>query len=294
MSNPLFLPCLSEHLIPERPLVFQCPLCKELTKLRFFQTSEEGLAIQCQECSDVFFYASETSEQAASPPHFVDALPEVGGAEQSSSRRTTKQSLLAQAPQELTPLTVSTAKEASPATSQPSSARKVVELEIGKKRCPKCSERCAEALESCPSCGLLFANVGITYVPSTAESASTVEEKGAWKLWATIEEDWEDELAHEAFVKYCITNELYDFVSVRYRGIKDAEDERLVKAEAQLGKIVELVQQQFFLKQETDKTMQDKVGRWKGFLIAVLLVLGFLAFLLIWRQMLAPSKVMIP
>lgn len=294
MSNPVFLPRLSEHPIPERPLVFQCPLCKELTKLQSFQTSEEGLAIQCQECSDVFFYASGASEQAAIPSHSESALPEIGGSERSFSRRTSKQSLLAQAPQEPSPSAVSTATDVSPASSAPSSAPKVSEPEPGKKRCPKCSERCAEALESCPSCGLLFANVGKTYVPSTAESASTAEEKGAWKLWATIEEDWEDELAHEAFVKYCITNELYDFVSIRYRGVKDAEDERQAKAEAQLSKIVELVQQQFFLKQETDKTMQDKVGRWKGFLIAILLVLGFLAFLLIWRQMLAPSKVMIP
>ncbi|TNE44789.1 MAG: hypothetical protein EP343_29455 [Deltaproteobacteria bacterium] len=294
MSNPVFLPRLSEHPIPERPLVFQCPLCKELTKLQSFQTSEEGLAIQCQECMEVFFYTSEALEQDAQSLDSPDALPTAEGSERSFSRRTSKQFLLAQASVEATPPTVSVTKDTATTASQPSSAPKVSEPEVGKKRCPKCSERCSEDLESCPSCGLLFANVGKTFVPSTAESASTAEEKGGWKLWATIEEDWQDELAHEAFVKYCITNELYDFVSIRYRGVKDAEDERQGKAEAQLGKIVELVQQQFFLKQETDKTMQDKVGRWKGVVIAILLVLGFLAFLVIWRQMMAPSKVMIP
>lgn len=296
MTKPIFLPRLSDHAVPNRSLLFQCPICKELTTLQVFQTSDQGLAIQCQECAEVFFYPTQEAKEEVSTASTVAAKTveeEHPGA--SSRRLASKASLLAQSKDSPLDNPVLAKDEAVSAKKQPSTViAKEPKSREGMKQCPKCSSWCDDSLSSCPSCGLLFANVGKTYVPSTEDAPSSTEEKGAWQLWSTVEDEWGDELTHEAFVKYCVSNELYDFVSLRYRQIKDLEDERSPKAEEQLGKIVDLVQQQFLLRQQSDTTMEDKVGRWKKAMAVFLLLLGFLAFYLIWRQMFAPSPVVIP
>lgn len=75
---------------PSRALIFQCPLCKELTTLQQFSCSEQGITILCTACEDSFFYAASASATASDTPHLfqtpTDAQP---SAKQATAQKST-------------------------------------------------------------------------------------------------------------------------------------------------------------------------------------------------------------
>ncbi len=151
-------------------------------------------------------------------------------------------------------------------------------------RCPKCLHHCAQELESCPHCGLVFANIGVTFVPTPSKDPDSPKAKGALSLWSELEDDWGNESLHSRFVQYCVANELFDLVTTQYREVKEMKPERKKKAEAQLATIVEHVQRHFLVLQKEDETLTSKTGSWRFILTLILLGFGLVVSFILWQQ----------
>lgn len=304
---------LRDYPIPSKSLLFQCPLCKELTRLESFTTVADGFVGHCSECSELFAYRSTVQtlmalQSKASPKGKRKAkalevkgpaTPSLRGSSESSAESDRWARWSEDSQGSLSDATEGSkeALQASPSSpdmqksdvakkSAKTARRPVLE---GGQHCPKCNKRCAESLKSCPHCGLAFANIGLTFVPSSPESAGTPQEKAAWGLWQEIESDWDNDGLHDRFVQYCVSNELFDLVVARYREVRDEASERSPKAEIQMGSVVEHVQRNFLLFQQKEESLSSKTNSWKFFLSLLLLSFGLLMLFLFWRQSVVPQ-----
>lgn len=266
---------LSQYTSPQRSLLFQCPGCKELTTLSDFSTSAEGVAICCRECSQIFFYpVSSHKEQSA---YTERKIPE-----ESTAKETTVAIGSPESPM---------AGRASVKQTNRMAEKKDRDEE---KICVKCGATSGKLAAACRHCGLVFANVGVTFRPSSRDTMTEPHEKAAWMLWDDVCKNWDDSTLHDKFLQYGMAHEMFEFVSLRYREAKEKDGQYADMAQQQLGKVVELVQQQFLIKMQRDESGQQRVKSWKMVLVVLLLMLGLVAFYIIWRQAFAPSQVVLP
>ena len=98
----------------------------------------------------------------------------------------------------------------------------------GTAHCPKCQRDRAGDLTACPRCGLVFelwkedAAAPLPSLDATAEA-----------LWQTARSDWTNTLAHEAFIKYCLQNDLLGPAGRLYRERLDENPKDAVAAAMQ-------------------------------------------------------------
>lgn len=292
----MFSQLISQYPRPHRDLLFQCPYCKELVSLKKFATSDAGVALECPSCAVVFFYEAPTrtsSEEKPSQPidKALSAREPVFQAKVETAAATQPADVVVGVVRE-----ESRAKGVDvPITpNQRATTQASAEVGVESRICPKCGALSPASASSCRNCGLLFANVGVTFRPKSRDSATDPLEKAAWILWEEVEKNWENSTHHEKFLQYGIANEMFEFVSSRYRETKERGGVYADVSQTQLIKVVELVQQQFAIKMQRDESSQQRVRSWKFLLTFFLLLFGLVAFYLIWRQMFVPSQVVVP
>jgi hypothetical protein len=110
--------------------------------------------------------------------------------------------------------------------------------------CPKCWEKRREETSSCHKCGLVFANIGVTFDPRKDADATGYAGREARVLWSSLLASWEDEHLHKQFLQYCQVQGLLELAAQYYR------KERAMRGasaliDAQLDRLLEMAQQQF-------------------------------------------------
>ena len=65
--------------------------------------------------------------------------------------------------------------------------------------CPKCGRPRTDGAPACARCGLTFARWSPA---SITQTATPLDERGA-QMWSALPSAWEDQTAHDAFVKHC-------------------------------------------------------------------------------------------
>jgi len=241
---------------PSKLLRYQCPLCKELTILENFETNDEGIAIVCSECEGIFFYRS---------PRTIPFTPAIKNSLFSNLEKTKSQK----------------ETEATSINKEEKEGRERGERNI--KTCPKCSTTYAKENNSCPNCGLLFSNIGRTFVPTKKDEVKLPQKEMAISLWEALLPDWENLEAQDKFTRFCMSNDLVDFASASYLDIKKKGGQYSKLADKQINAILLLAQEQYLQQRDTGEDTTKKVKRWKFILSIILLSFGALAFYIIWR-----------
>jgi hypothetical protein len=94
--------------------------------------------------------------------------------------------------------------------------------------CPKCGRARTDGTDTCPRCGLVFAR----WTPELAEQVQPMDEKGA-RLWAELNQSWNDEALHDAFVKYCSSAGRLPAAGRLYRACLDRDPANALAAKMQ-------------------------------------------------------------
>jgi len=130
---------------------------------------------------------------------------------------------------------------------------------------------------------LLFANVGVTFVPEERPPVELPEEETAMEFWEETLAAWEEEERHERFLQYCSLNELFDFAAHCYSLEKNKRGKDPI-AERQLERIVYLVQQQLLAEQTDKKDFSAQKRRWNTILLLFLFVFLVLLLYLLFQR----------
>jgi hypothetical protein len=94
--------------------------------------------------------------------------------------------------------------------------------------CPKCARQRPAGAAACDRCGLVFA----LWSPELAAEAVALDPEGE-RLWAAAEARWEEDAAHDAFVKHCSQRGLLGVAGRAYRGRLDRDAGDAVAARMQ-------------------------------------------------------------
>ncbi len=94
--------------------------------------------------------------------------------------------------------------------------------------CPKCTRARIPDSESCPRCGLVFA----LWSPDSAGPELVLPAEGE-TFWAAVVKAWDDDGAHDAFVKYCSAAGQLVVAGRRYRERLDTRQDDAVAARMQ-------------------------------------------------------------
>ncbi len=94
--------------------------------------------------------------------------------------------------------------------------------------CPKCGRARTDGSETCARCGLAFAR----WTPEVAETVKPLDEKGG-RLWAELNQSWNDESLHDAFVKYCSAAGVLPAAGRLYRACLDRDPGNALAAKMQ-------------------------------------------------------------
>lgn len=151
----------------------------------------------------------------------------------------------------------------------------------GDVQCQKCGNR-QDKVEACVACGFVFANyvegeMPWELIPDWQEEELTKAEE----LW-TAAVGSRDEEAHQAFIAYCVANELESFAGrkLRFR-LADEPDDALVARH--LGEMLERGQASLLAKMQASKSqMQERASAfkknmlWIVFLVGMALAMGFI------------------
>ena len=196
------------QLIPSKPMLFQCPLCKEMSRLTDFHTSEQGLEVRCAECEGVFFYEQPATSSLTIPtpsPQPVQKKPEPVSLDKGSyplgAVPEPPSSELSRTSQSVQKSSVQTS-----ATTSPGPTRS----------CPKCGHVNPQSRESCIKCGLDFQKAVELDFQNTLHSDPVVAER-ADTLWQEVLNHWEDPRAHERFLTLCSAYGMYQTAGRLYR-----------------------------------------------------------------------------
>lgn len=243
------------------PLIFQCPLCKNLTRLVDFSASEDGLIVRCEICEKKFFSPSPQKQ-----------LPK-----QSKSIHKKEQVV-----SDISEQVVSDISNDEKDIKKPTNT--------DKKECPKCGFFADKDREDCPKCGLAFENVGVTFEPPAIKEPQTPQEELAQELWNDILLTWTEESKHEKFIQFCVINELFEFASIRYNKEKRIRDDSV--AEKQLKALFKSVQQSLFLANKEKDS--DKSTKYTRNILIVLVSLGLIVVFYFLMQALFNMPTMIP
>jgi len=128
--------------------------------------------------------------------------------------------------------------------------------------CPKCGDR-QSAGTACRSCGLLVERMA-DYQPEVPEDDAAAE------LWAIVEEKWEDDDAHEAYLARIVERGAYAAAARRYRQRARSGEQR---AQAYLDRVGRMAQIHLA---RPDKGPADEAEPFRGLalLLALLLVVA--------------------
>lgn len=267
---------------PSRSLIFQCPLCKMLVPLERFFTSAEGLTLQCPACC----------EWIACPPTLQSLPYEVSrSGAKDSLPFVEKSSLLGTLPpssaagiSSATPLPPSDVPEPKTRRTGPPTGEIVLSGVVASDRtglsCPKCKTPRAEASLSCWRCGLSFANVGVTYQPENLDQPTTPEGQEALLLWQKVLREWDDPAAHETFLLFCSSRQMFDQAAMRYRTEKEKRDPADTIAASRLERVVELAQQHFLSKPEEE----ERISSTRLIFVAILFAVSSFFFYVILKS----------
>lgn len=302
---------------------FQCLLCKEITELEEFGTGEAGLTIRCRECGDEFFLpspgmserpAGESSEveqcqamdgalplEAESGETYLAAregaeagrrgrdrpgAPWLAGAEFQSREMVglgASGELPAAEEQGATADSLAAVEAAVPARGGEEAEGEPTERVPTPDLCPKCGDPQSRETDSCAKCGLVFANIGVTFHPNVPEDPEP-EVDEALRLWAAIEEQWEDEERHEAFLGHCVAAGQAELASRKYNERLEASGGTDEDARRRLQKVVAGVQAmlvQSATPQEETQRMQRQV---RAILYLLIVVLALAAIYVVWSH----------
>lgn len=279
---------------PQQPLIYQCPSCHVLTVLGHFSTTKEGLSLTCLVCQESTFFPNPTLHPEAvinaasgalklsvKEDQVHASIEPLGAAEVATTSKVASAAKDASSlPVEADAKEDAALSEAAPAIAAPQEAPRSPEAD--EKRCPKCSQICKQNAKDCPRCGLHFANVGVTFDPERMTTPQNPIEAKALELWEEIETQWDQSAHHDRYIQYCHLNDLLEMAAFHYRKVKDEDAARAASAAVYLNRIIELVQQQF-LSQQSKSTVEETVQKGKWALMIGLLVLGLMAFYVIWR-----------
>ena len=256
-----------------RPLLFQCPLCKELTTLTRAHSTQQGFTLHCDECGKEVFYPTDIEAPKNATKH-----PPI----QTSIHPTTA---LQKEPETASVLHQDSDVDELSAAVEKSTPD--VDEPVGRS-CPKCGFQNDEETESCPKCGLLYSNVGVTFREAYGQEPESAEEQTAVELWEQVLKDWDNRQCHEAFVQWSLQHELFDLAATCYRHEKMSRGGADPIADEQLERIVGLVQQQFLMMQQREESRGKGSGQ-----LWVLLAFGF-AFAMIMYYMLQSMSTFTP
>lgn len=263
---------MTKH-ICERPLIIQCPLCKSLTPMKLFSTSQEGLNWTCSVCEKELFSAA-TVQKDSEKKNPVKKKKSKSQSKATLESEDISSSKVKESKQDKTSSSFSDKKEVSECSD-----------ESEQHSCPKCFAVLSDGMMDCPKCGLSFENIGVTFNPEQLLQATNSSESSALMLWDKIEQDWESSDKHDAFIQFCHAQDMLDRAALHYRKILSLKDEREQLAKKRLERIVELVQQQFLVEQHRRDSVTDTVQRGRTFLILGILGFAVLAFYIIWQAM---------
>jgi hypothetical protein len=141
--------------------------------------------------------------------------------------------------------------------------------------CPKCARPRPDGAKACPRCGLVFA----LWSGDGAGEAAALDAEGQ-RLWAAAEAAWQDDGAHDAFVKHCSQHGLLGPAGRAYRGRLDREPGDAVAARMQ-KRIVAMATA--VLQPSRGAPTPVTRTRWFAWVVLVSLALGVLGGLL-WKR----------
>ncbi|HAA58349.1 MAG TPA: hypothetical protein DCE42_26540 [Myxococcales bacterium] len=269
-----------------RPLLFQCPLCKELTTLTRAHSTQQGFTLHCDECDKEVFYPTDTEASKNATEHTLTQTlihPSTSVQKESESVPALH---LGNHVDKASSVVVG---KSAPDVDEPVVQNSTPEVdEPAGRSCPKCGFQNDEETESCPKCGLLYSNVGVTFRDAFGQEAESAEEKTAMELWEKVLKDWDNRQCHEAFVQWSLQHELFDLAATCYRHEKMSRGGADPIADEQLERIVGLVQQQFLMMQQREESRGKGNGQ-----LWILLAFGF-AFAMIMYYMLQSMSTFTP
>jgi len=94
--------------------------------------------------------------------------------------------------------------------------------------CPKCGRARTDGSDTCPRCGLTFSR----WTPEQSERVKPLDEKGTL-LWAELNQSWNEEARHEAFLKYCSAAGVLPAAGRLYRARLDQDPKDALAAKMQ-------------------------------------------------------------
>lgn len=265
---------------PSRNLLFQCPLCKELVHLERFSAQDGQLSFACSSCEEVSTYTTALRLQDLLQPNAALEKSSSKQAETTAARKepaSKKESVVSAASKEddlfakplESPLPAQE-KETAALNQQEKSPSVVLDEPDSQTFCPKCWERRIKGNTSCHKCGLLFANVGVTFDPSRESGPVGAGGREARESWQEVLAAWEDEEAHKQFLRCCQRNDLLEFAAQCYRKERARRGpEALI--DKQLDQLLELAQQQFLNARKSNEDPENSNTR---IFVLLMMVLG--------------------
>ncbi|MCK6509381.1 hypothetical protein L6R29_05360 [Myxococcota bacterium] len=249
---------------PTRKLLFQCPLCKELVYLQRFSADHGRLCIECPACLQQALYTADAdiSPSVALPR---SPLPSLLSQEAKEPTLVVEHTLS-------TPLIPEDDRATdfnTPAPAFQSKASAVQEPD-DEAFCPKCWEKRRIENSSCHKCGLVFANIGVTFDPNKDAIPSGTVGREARALWAALLAGWEEEPLHKQFLQYCQAQGFLEFAAQCYRKER-AKRGASEMIDTQLERLLDLAQQQFLQASKADTEPANSTTR---IVVLLLMLLG--------------------
>ena len=272
------------HRPAKKPLL-QCPLCKELAILDRFAIQQDTLIIVCSACEKSFAY------EATHHPAALIRQDALLSEKNTHNAPSTLSSSLEKTEQELSKTSALSSEKApnnsnslsleEKETTSPPPPNKPSEIEASASEdqfCPKCWEARLPEAASCHKCGLLFANIGVTFQPSAAFRAEAPQLKQLLEEWDALQENWQAREEHERFLQRCVVHGALELAAQLYRRERARRGEDPIIT-AQIDQLVSLAQQQFLQIQKAQEASKQTVGRFV-LLLAILFAGGSVMMLL--------------
>lgn len=154
-------------------------------------------------------------------------------------------------------------------------------------RCPKCDSDVSSSATACPRCGLLRERF------DDFERDPDVAPAHLQDAWRTVEQSWNDDAAHESFLKLAAATSAYSYAGRAYRAAardRGVDDARVV---AGLARIRTMAEAALLPSSKKADPGRGKTGRNKALALVVLLVLvaavGALTVMLVQRIQAVPG-----
>gem|GEM_PF-3502820 len=293
---------------PTRKLLFQCPLCKELVHLQRFSAEKGRLCIECPACLQQAVYTAdidisplvdlprspspsflslETKVSTSAVDHILPTLPNPGNnnstdshtsptaleIEEPAVQKPAIQEPAIEAPREPVASVVGRLAAAQGSTAQSSDPQEsdvdALESDVDA-FCPKCWEKRRVENSSCHKCGLVFANIGVTFDPNKDAVPSGPTGREARALWTALLVNWEEEPLHKQFLQFCQSQGLLEFAAQCYRKERAKRGESAL-IDAQLERLLDMAQQQFL---QANKANAEPVNSATRLVVLLLMLLG--------------------